>query len=245
MSSLSATSTKISGSSTSEGWKKAKQRRSAGIEPAAQVVPALDLVHRLVGDDLVEDGRRRLPVDAAQHQEAAVEPGRQQMHQIAIDRRQAPARGAPIRSRRMATISAVAPGARLRRRKNSRRGLSTARCSAATVAALGARKIGLGGAFDRARRPAAWCAQGTSRMPGGPRRRARGSAPGSRWRWRRRRPRRGRRPAPGPARRCPRCGRATPSERGSSWRPCSAIVFKQLLEEGNVHGVGLSHAGRP
>jgi hypothetical protein len=45
---MRAISTKISGSSTSEGWKKAKQRRSVRIEAAAQVVPALDLVHGLV-----------------------------------------------------------------------------------------------------------------------------------------------------------------------------------------------------
>ena len=131
---ISATSTKISGSSISEGWKKAKQRRSVGIEAAAQVVPALDLVHRLVGDDLVEDGRRRLPVDAAQHQEAAVEPGRQADASGRVSTRASA--GSPridsSRSRRMATISAVAPGARFRRRKNSWRGLSTAACSAAT-----------------------------------------------------------------------------------------------------------------
>ena len=56
-----------------------------GIEPPAQVVPALDLVHRLVGDDLVEDGGGRVPVDAAQHQEAAVEPGGQQVAQVAVE----------------------------------------------------------------------------------------------------------------------------------------------------------------
>ncbi len=57
------------------------------VETATQVIPPLDLMHRFVSDDLVEDGRRRLPVDAAQHQEAAVEPRRQQMAQIAVDRR--------------------------------------------------------------------------------------------------------------------------------------------------------------
>ena len=43
---------------------------------------------------------------------------------------------AAIRSRRMATISAVAPGAKFRRRKNSSRGLSTARCRALMEAVL-------------------------------------------------------------------------------------------------------------
>ena len=45
-----------------------------------------DAVHRLVADDLFQDHRRRRPVDPAQHQEAAVEPRREQMHEIGIDR---------------------------------------------------------------------------------------------------------------------------------------------------------------
>src|SRR5262249_14916482 len=58
------------------------------IEASAQVVPTLDLVYRLVFDDLFQDGCRRLPVYAAQHQKAAIEPGCQQMHEIAIDKSQ-------------------------------------------------------------------------------------------------------------------------------------------------------------
>jgi|GEM_PF-5257273 len=55
------------------------------IEAAAQVIPTLDLMHRFVGDDLLEDRGGRLPVDAAQHQEAPVEPGIKEMAQVDID----------------------------------------------------------------------------------------------------------------------------------------------------------------
>jgi hypothetical protein len=58
------------------------------IDAAAQVVPARDLVDRLVADDLFQDHRRRRPVDPAQHQEAAVEPRREQMHEVGIHRRE-------------------------------------------------------------------------------------------------------------------------------------------------------------
>ena len=56
------------------------------IDAAAQIVPAPDAMHRLVADDLFQDHRRRRPVDPAQHQEAAVEPRREQMHEVGIDR---------------------------------------------------------------------------------------------------------------------------------------------------------------
>ena len=46
----------------------------------------LDLMHRLVADDLLQHDRRRRPVDAAQHQEAAVEPGREQMDEVVVHR---------------------------------------------------------------------------------------------------------------------------------------------------------------
>ena len=56
------------------------------IDAAAQIVPAPDAMHRLVADDLFQDHRRRRPVDPAQHQEAAIEPRREQMDEIGIDR---------------------------------------------------------------------------------------------------------------------------------------------------------------
>ena len=55
------------------------------IDAAAQIVPVADRVHRLVADDLFQDVRRRRPVDPAQHQEAAVEPGREQMDEVGVD----------------------------------------------------------------------------------------------------------------------------------------------------------------
>ena len=55
------------------------------IDAPPQFVPVADLVHRLVADDFFEQRRRRRPVDPAQHQKAAIEPGSEQMHEIAID----------------------------------------------------------------------------------------------------------------------------------------------------------------
>ena len=142
-----------------------EERKAApvgGIEAAAQIVPALDLVHRLVGDDLLQDRRRRLPVDAAQHQEAAVEPRRQQMHQVAIDRSQRrfarprSDRGAWRRSRRWRRAPGSGggriPGAGFRPPAAAPRRLRGTRRS----------KIGLAARRRPPRRRAAWCAQGTS-----------------------------------------------------------------------------------
>ncbi len=58
------------------------------IEPAAQIIPTLDLVHGLVGDDLFQDRGRRLPVDPAHDQKTAVEPGIEQVLEVAVDLRQ-------------------------------------------------------------------------------------------------------------------------------------------------------------
>ena len=209
-----------------------------GIEAAAQVVPALDLVHRLVGDDLLQDRRRRLPVDAAQHQEAAVEPGLQQVH--AGRRRRAASDGSACgsrsRSRRMATISAVAPGARLRRRKNSWRGLSTACCSAFSVACAGlgddrpapaSRHLGSG--------PVAAARRGSGRRRGAPSASSVAIAMrGARARWRRPRLRRGPTSAPRPARRCPP---RRPPPNSAARQQRAALLgdgVEQLLQEGNV-----------
>src|SRR5262245_7583374 len=48
------------------------------IDATAQIVPTANLVHGFVADDLFQHDRRRRPVDASQHQEAAIEPGRKQ-----------------------------------------------------------------------------------------------------------------------------------------------------------------------
>ncbi len=86
MSRIKATSTNTSGSSTNDGMEEGEATPVGRVEPAAQVVPPLDLVHGLVADDLVEDRRRGVPVDAAQNEEAAVEPCIEQAPQIGIDR---------------------------------------------------------------------------------------------------------------------------------------------------------------
>ena len=56
------------------------------IDAAAQIVPVADFVHRLVADDLFQNVRRRRPVYPAQHEKSPVEPGRQQMHDVAVER---------------------------------------------------------------------------------------------------------------------------------------------------------------
>ena len=58
------------------------------VQPAAQVVPVADLMHRLVGDDLLEDRGGRVPVDLAQHQEPAVEPRGEEMREVDVERLQ-------------------------------------------------------------------------------------------------------------------------------------------------------------
>ena len=58
------------------------------IDAAAQIVPVADFVHRLVADDLFQNIRRRRPVYSAQHEKSPVEPGRQQMHDVTVERRQ-------------------------------------------------------------------------------------------------------------------------------------------------------------
>ena len=65
---------------------------AVGFEAPAQVAPAVDRMHRLVLDQLFEHQGGGAPVDALEAQEAAVEPGAQQVHQVQVD-------GAPVRVR--------------------------------------------------------------------------------------------------------------------------------------------------
>ncbi len=55
------------------------------VDAGAQVVPVADFVHRLVADDLLEDIGRGRPVDPAQHEEPPIEPGREQMGEVAVE----------------------------------------------------------------------------------------------------------------------------------------------------------------
>ena len=58
---------------------------AVALQPPPQVVPALNLVHRLVRDDLLQQVRGRVPIHAHDPQEAGVEPRRQQMAQVPVD----------------------------------------------------------------------------------------------------------------------------------------------------------------
>ena len=82
---VSATSTKISGSSTSWGWKKAKQRRSGGSRRSRKSSQGADLMHGFVADDLLEDVGGRRPIDRPQHQKAGIEPGGEEMREVVVD----------------------------------------------------------------------------------------------------------------------------------------------------------------
>ena len=53
-------------------------------QSAAQILPALDFVHGLVGDEFFQNGGWGLPVDPAQFEEAAVEPGGEEMFEVGI-----------------------------------------------------------------------------------------------------------------------------------------------------------------
>ena len=85
------------------GQRRMEKRVAAavGLKPAAQVVPALDLVHGFVLDQLLQHQGGGAPVDALQDQEPAIEPGTEQMGEVGLDVRpmrmlgQAPQQPAP------------------------------------------------------------------------------------------------------------------------------------------------------
>ena len=55
------------------------------IETPSQVAPAGNFVDGFVADDFFEYNRRRMPVDRAQLQESAIEPGMEQVLEVGID----------------------------------------------------------------------------------------------------------------------------------------------------------------
>ena len=63
-----------------------KERKAApvGLQPAPQVGPVLDRMHRLVPDDLLQQRRGRAPVDLLQIEESGVEPRREQVAEVAV-----------------------------------------------------------------------------------------------------------------------------------------------------------------
>ncbi len=58
---------------------------AVGRQAAPQIVPAMDLVDRLVCDQLLQHRGRRLPVDAPQFEKAAIEPGGEQMPEVGVE----------------------------------------------------------------------------------------------------------------------------------------------------------------
>ena len=55
------------------------------LQAIAQVVPSVDFVHGLIFDDLLQDLRGRVPVDALQVEKTAIEPSDQQMSEVGFD----------------------------------------------------------------------------------------------------------------------------------------------------------------
>ena len=56
------------------------------LQPAAQVGPPINLVDRLMGDDLLKQACGRIPTQLLEQQETRVEPRRQEVMEIGIDR---------------------------------------------------------------------------------------------------------------------------------------------------------------
>ena len=58
------------------------------VDAAAQIVPVLDLVYRLIANYAVEDRRRGGPAVSLQEQETAAEPGHEQAQEVFVHRAQ-------------------------------------------------------------------------------------------------------------------------------------------------------------
>ena len=115
MSRMRAISTKMSGSSTSEGWKKAKQRRSAGSrrrrrssQPWISCTASYWMIFSRMAAGVCQSMRRRTKKPRLNHDAS----------RCIRSRSTEASAGSPMLSIswRMATIWAVAPGARLSRR---------------------------------------------------------------------------------------------------------------------------------
>ena len=116
------------------------------IDAAAQIVPVADLMHRFIADDLFQNIRGRRPVDPAQHEKAPVEPGGQQMRDVAVEPGKALVGGFLRQADRRATPPArwCAFGARLSRRNSSCRRGSEAKCRSLASSSLGcARQVSM------------------------------------------------------------------------------------------------------
>ena len=61
---------------------------AVGLEPVLQILPAADRVHGLVAGELFQERGGRIPGDAAHFEEADVEPAREQVLQVELERGQ-------------------------------------------------------------------------------------------------------------------------------------------------------------
>ena len=71
------------------GVEKRKTAAVVRIEPASEIVPAFDLMHGFIRDDLFQDGGGARPGHSPKHKEAAVEPGAEKVNEIPFDAREA------------------------------------------------------------------------------------------------------------------------------------------------------------
>ncbi len=64
-----------------------KKSKTASIflESATQIIPAIDLVHRLVCNQLLEHDGWGLPVDVPQLKKTLIEPGNEQVLQVGVN----------------------------------------------------------------------------------------------------------------------------------------------------------------
>src|SRR6266699_2193288 len=57
------------------------------FQPAPQIMPAADFMHRLVLDEFLENDSRRAPIDPLQNEKSPIEPRHQKVCEICFDRR--------------------------------------------------------------------------------------------------------------------------------------------------------------
>src|SRR6266853_6857961 len=57
------------------------------LKPAPQIMPAADLMHRLVLDKFLENDGRRAPIDSLQNEKSPIEPRHQEVREICFNRR--------------------------------------------------------------------------------------------------------------------------------------------------------------
>ncbi len=64
---------------------KESEAAAVGLQTAVEVGPAIDFMHRFVGDQFFQDQSRGVPADAFEAKETSVEPGPEQVPQVDIN----------------------------------------------------------------------------------------------------------------------------------------------------------------